>query len=246
MDTALSGRRALVVGGTSGIGRAIAEALVAEGVRVVVAGRRDLQGPAGSVAAVRADISDERQIDRMVEQAADKLGGLDLFVNSAARRENGALVDLDTAAYERTIATTLTGCVLCCRAVVPHLLRGIEPAIVIVGSTTTKSTQLGETAYRAAKAGLQAHAEVLAVELASAGVRVNLLTPGAVDTPFVGDFSPEARVRSIAQIPLHREATADEIAPAAVFLLSTRLAGYITGSELVVDGGLQRRPLNLP
>jgi 3-oxoacyl-[acyl-carrier protein] reductase len=246
MDAALEGRRALVVGGTSGIGLAIAEALVAEGARVAVAGRRDLPGPAGAVAALRADISDERQINRMVDQAVAELGGLDLFVNSAARRENGLLVDLDTAAYERTIATTLTGCVLCCRAVVPHLRRGIDPAIVIVGSTATKSTQLGETAYRAAKAGLQAHAEVLAVELASAGVRVNLLTPGAVDTAFVADFSPEARARSVAQIPLHREATPGEIAPAAVFLLSSRLAGYITGAELVVDGGLQRRPLNLP
>lgn len=243
MQTGLAGRRALVIGGTSGIGRAIAEALAAEGVRVAIAGRRAMGSTPGMAATITADIADERQVDAMVAESVAVLGGLDLFINAAARRENQELLRLESAALERTLRTTLTGCILACRAVAPHLMRGAEPAVVIIGSTATKSVQAGETAYRAAKAGLQAHVEVMAVELAAAGVRVNLLTPGAVDTPFVADVPAAARAAVVRQIPMLREAIPAEIAPAAVFLLSTRLASYITGAELVVDGGLQHRPL---
>ena len=243
MDTGLAGRRALLIGGTSGIGHAIAEALAAEGVRVAIAGRRAMGSTPGMAATITADIADERQVDAMVAESVAVLGGLDLFINAAARRENQELLRLESAALERTLRTTLTGCILACRAVAPHLMRGAEPAVVIIGSTATKSVQAGETAYRAAKAGLQAHVEVMAVELAAAGVRVNLLTPGAVDTPFVADVPAAARAAVVRQIPMLREATPAEIAPAAVFLLSTRLASYITGAELVVDGGLQHRPL---
>jgi len=243
LETGLRGRRALVVGGTSGIGRAIAEALVAEGAEVAIAGRR----PAGTdgmfAATISADIADEQQVDAMVAEAVRALGGLDLFINAAALRENQDLLELESAALDRTLRTTLTGCILACRAAVPHLLRGADPAVVIIGSTATKSAQPGETAYRAAKAGLQAHVEVMAVELAVAGIRVNLLTPGAVDTPFVAEVPVEARAAVARQIPMLREATPAEIAPAAVFLLSHRLSSYVTGAELVVDGGLQHRPL---
>jgi len=194
-------------------------------------------------ATISADIADERQLDAMVAEAVRALGGLDLFINAAALRENQDLLELESAALDRTLRTTLTGCILACRAVVPHLLRGANPAVVIIGSTATKSVQPGETAYRAAKAGLQAHVEVMAVELAVAGIRVNLLTPGAVDTPFVAKVPIEARAAVARQIPMLREATPAEIAPAAVFLLSHRLSSYVTGAELVVDGGLQHRPL---
>jgi NAD(P)-dependent dehydrogenase (short-subunit alcohol dehydrogenase family) len=243
METGLEGRRALVVGGTSGIGLAIAEALVAEGSRVAIASRR-ATGPTRTFAAtIAADIGDERQVDAMVAEAVAVLGGLDLFVNAVARRENQDLLKVESAALERTLRTSLMGCILACRAVVPHLLLGRTPAVLVIGSTATKSAQPGETAYRAAKAGLQAHVEVMAVELAEAGVRVNLLSPGAVDTPFVADVPAETRAAVARQIPMLREATPAEIAPAAIFLLSSRLASYVTGAELVVDGGLQHRPL---
>ena len=116
-------------------------------------------------------------------------------------------------------------------------------AILAVGSTATVSAQPRETAYRASKAALKAHIEVAAVELAPFGIRVNLLTPGATDTPFVADSPAEFRRRAMQSVPLRREARAEEMAPAALFLLSDRLAGYVTGSELVVDGGLRLRPI---
>ena len=116
-------------------------------------------------------------------------------------------------------------------------------SILAVGSTATVSAQPRETAYRASTAALKAHIEVAAVELAPFGIRVNLLTPGGTDTPFVADAPAAQRARAIREIPLRREARSEEMAPAALFLLSERLAGYITGTELIVDGGLRHRPI---
>lgn len=250
MESGLRGRRALVTGGASGIGRAAALALAAEGVAVAIADRND-PGEAVDAAtalgvralAILADVSVEDDVVRMVRAAAEALGGLDLYVNSAGGTWHEPLARLTREAWERTMATNVAASVYACREAGRLFVRQRRGAIVAIGSTATVSAQPRETAYRASKAALKAHIEVAAVEFAPFGVRVNLVTPGATETPFVGALDAAQRSRVHAEIPLRREAAPDEIANAVVFLLSDRLAGYVTGTELVVDGGLHLRPM---
>jgi meso-butanediol dehydrogenase/(S,S)-butanediol dehydrogenase/diacetyl reductase len=250
MDAGLEGRRALVTGGGSGIGRAIALALAAEGVDVAICGRRERPVVVSELLALgvhavglQADVSVETEVVRVVEAAASALGGLDLYVNVAAGTWHEPLTRVSAASWEQTIATNVSACVWGCREVGRRLIAQGHGSIVTVGSTALVSAQPRETAYRASKAALKAHVEVAAVELAPHGIRVNLLTPGAVDTELVAGASADQRAAATRQIPMRREAQPEEVAPAAVFLLSDRLAGYVTGTDLVVDGGLHLRPI---
>ena len=250
MEANLEGRRALVVGGSSGIGRAIAEALAAEGVDVAIASRGEdhgaldaLRARGGRAVHLRGDVSTERGAETLVSAAETSLGGLDLLVNAAATRLNEPITRLSARALERTFATNVTGCIFLCRSAARRFIATGHGTVVLVGSTATVSAQPGETAYRASKAALRAHLEVMAVELAPFGIRANLVTPGATDTPFIAGLGEAQRTRAAEEIPLGREARPDEIAGAALFLLSDRLASYITGAELLVDGGLHLRPI---
>ena len=250
LDTGLAGSTALITGGGSGIGRAIALALAAEGVDVAIADLRrrpevvaELASAGVRAHGILADVSKEEDVVRMVSEATDALGGLDLYVNDAAGTWHEALTRLTRFAFEKTMATNVAASVFACREVARIFIGQRRGSILAVGSTATVSAQPRETAYRASKAALKAHIEVAAVELAPFGVRVNLLTPGGTDTPFVADAPAAQRARAIQEIPLRREARPEEMAPAAVFLLSDRLAGYITGAELIVDGGLRHRPI---
>jgi NAD(P)-dependent dehydrogenase (short-subunit alcohol dehydrogenase family) len=250
LDSGLTGQRALVTGGASGIGRAIALALAAEGVDVAIAdlsSRPEVVAELASVGVrahgIVADVSNEDDVVRMVAEAADALGGLDLYVNNAAGAWHEALTRVTRSAFEKTMATNVAASVFACREVARIFVRQKRGSILAVASTAIVSAQPRETAYRASKAALKAHIEVAAVELAPFGVRVNLLTPGATDTPFVADAPKVQRARALREVPLRREARPEEMAPAAVFLLSDRLAGYITGADLVVDGGLRLRPI---
>lgn len=251
MKTGLAGKRALVTGGASGIGRAIAMALAEERAAVAVADRRpteavvaEIRAAGGTAHGLTADVSEEAAVVAMVAEADRVLGGVDLYVNNAAGTWHEPVTGVTRSALEKTFATNVAASIFGTREVARHLIRaGRTGAILAVCSTATASAQPRETAYRASKAALKAHVEVAAVELAPFGIRVNLLTPGATDTPFVAGASPEQRRRALREVPLRREAHPEEMAPAALFLLSDRLAGYVTGSELVVDGGLRLRPM---
>lgn len=250
METGLSGSRALITGGASGIGYGIAEALASEGVAVAVASRRpsaaaveQLRGRGATALSIEADVRVEADVVRMVRDAEEGLGGLDLFVNCAAAAHHEPITRLTTVAWHSTIDTNVTASVVACREVARRFVKQRHGSILIVGSTTLAMALPRETAYRASKAALKAQMEVLAVELAPFGVRVNLLTPGAFDTPLVAPASPALRKAVVYQIPLRREAEPREIGASAVLLLSDRLSPYTTGAELRVDGGLSLRPI---
>ena len=242
IDPALADARALVTGGASGIGRAIALALEAEGAAVAVVDRNE--SDVGRLR-IRETLGDERASERVVARVEAELGGIDVLVSCAAVALHEPVTELSSAAWGATLASNLTACVWTCRAAARRMVAAGRGSILVVGSTSLYTPAPGESAYRASKAGLKAFAEVLAIELAPHGIRVNVLTPGAVRTPLTAGMGDEQRSRLVAEIPLRREAMPDELVGTALLLLSDRLSPYTTGAEFVVDGGISLRPLEL-
>ncbi|PWJ27045.1 hypothetical protein ATK17_3231 [Branchiibius hedensis] len=238
----LHGRRALVTGGPRGIGKVIAEALLAAGAEVVVASRSEPQQlpQYGDQRAhfIAADIRDVEQQARLVDETVAAVGGLDLLVNNA-----GGSPEADA----RTASPRLMASVITLNLVAPmQLARLAYPAleqshagglIINIGSVSGRHPMPGTAAYSAAKAGLSMATRALAVEFAPA-VRVNEVTVGLVLTDaasdYYGDDDGPARVAGV--IPMQRMATAQDVA-GAVLLLCSPLAGYINGASLLVDGG---------
>jgi 3-oxoacyl-[acyl-carrier protein] reductase len=244
IDSGLAGKRAIVAGGASGIGRAIAEALAAEGVAVAVVDRTPVTGPS-ELLAVAAELGDEEASVAAVEDAAKLLGGLDLLVYTAAQAHHEPALELTPAAWAATLASNVSGCVWTCREAARRMVAAGAGSMLVVGSTSLYTPAASEAAYRASKAALKAYAEVLALELALHGVRVNVLTPGAFRTPLTAHMSAERRAELVSEIPLRREGITDELCATALLLLSDKLSPYTTGAEFVVDGGLRLRALSL-
>ncbi len=252
MNSGLDGKKALITGGGSGIGRAIALALAREGVDIAVASRNPSPSTIGQIEALGvealrlcADVSDEDQVGRMVEEAIDGLGGLDLYVNNAAGAWHEPVTKLTTESWLKTINTNLSACVWACREASKYFISQGHGSILIVGSTAIWNPLYKEASYRVSKTGLRAYMEVLAMELAPYGIRVNMVSPGHFPTKLTAGLE-EDRAKILAhEIPLRRFGNPDELGAASVLLLSDRLSPYTTGSELVIDGGLKLRSLPL-
>lgn len=245
METGLSGNKALVSGGSGGIGSAIVQALLDEGATVAVLDREPYPAPHDNARFfIETDLRHEDAVVGNVRTAAARLGGIDLFVNCAAVHRAEPIWDLSRESWDEMLAVNLTACALSCREVAREMQPRRRGSILIVGSTAVHTPGYRESGYRASKAGLKALMEVLAVELAPWGIRVNMLTPGAFPTGLVQDIGPQQRAAVAADVPLGaREGHVSELQGAAVLLLSDRLSPYTTGSELVVDGGLHLRPV---
>lgn len=253
MDTGLKDKRALITGGGSGIGRAIALALAGEGAHVAVASRNPDPKTIAEIESlgVRAlrlciDVSKEDQVVRMIEQTIEGLGGLDLYINNAAAHWDEPVTKVTTEGWLNSIHTNLSACVWACRKISKHFIAQDHGSILIVGSTCTHSPLYKETSYRVSKTGLNAYMGVLAVELAQFHIRVNMLTPGFFPTRVSAHLTTDKKKEKIIldTIPFRRAGSLEkDIGPTAVFLLSDKLNAYTTGSEFVVDGGLSLRPL---
>jgi 3-oxoacyl-[acyl-carrier protein] reductase len=242
IETGLAGKRALVTGGASGIGRAIALALKDEGVAVAIVDRNPADETLADVR-LTIELGDERSSVEAVEQAAAALGGLDLLVSAAATVRHEPTTALTPDAWRETLDSNLAAGAWTCRESARQLIRGGGGAILVIGSTSVYTPLAGEAAYRASKAGLKAYVQVLALELAPFSIRVNLLTPGAFRTPLTAGTTQERRAQLVREIPLGREGVPPELGATALLLLSDRLSPYTTGAEFVVDGGLSLRPL---
>lgn len=245
----LSRRTAIITGASSGVGRAAARLFAAEGAAVVLGARRAeaLAGVAeaivaegGRAAAVPGDVRDEAFARALVETALDEFGRLDVAFNNAGTL--GALGPAETLsgdAWAETLAVNLTGAFLGAKHQIPAL-RARGGALMFTSSFVGCAAGFpGMAAYAASKAGLVGLTQALAVELGPAGVRVNALVSGGVDTPMAATFapSPDAR-RALAQLyPLGRLAQAEEIARAALYLASDA-SSFMTGAAMVVDGGV--------
>jgi 3-oxoacyl-[acyl-carrier protein] reductase len=250
----LAGKVALVTGGGSGIGEAIARALAGAGAAVAVSGRRrevldsvvsSLEQAGASALAVPGDVASPRDAAAMVKRTVAELGGLHVLVNNAGIVRGGAIERMTEEDIDAVIDIDLKGPIHTLRAALPHLAahgKG-EGASVINISSSVSQTVVGNTSvYSAAKAGLDQLTRCLALDLADRGVRVNAICPGIVETPIFETVmsAPAARryLRSAAKVtPLGRPGRPEDIAELALFLASPR-SQWMTGSVLTLDGGI--------
>ncbi|MFV0524856.1 MAG: SDR family NAD(P)-dependent oxidoreductase [Acidimicrobiales bacterium] len=246
-----AGRVAVVTGGTSGIGLATARRLAAEGATVVVAGRDRARGREAVAALgegggfVATDVTDRDSVDALFATVADRHGRLDVLVNSAGAVAVAPLATMRPDRWDRVLDVNLTSVFHLCQAALP-LLAGTAAAdptpaaaIVNVASLDGVAGDKGMTAYGAAKAGVLNLTRALALELIGRGIRVNAVSPGAVDTPMTVTTARDAtNARTFAEaIPAGRFGTPEEIAAAIAFVASPD-AGFMVGANLVVDGGV--------
>jgi len=231
----LAGKRAVVTGSASGIGRAAAEALAAAGARVA---GLDLRESATEVSVV-GDTGRVADVERAADAAVEVLGGVDIWVNNAARLFVRPLVETSDEEWRSLLGPNLDGYFFGCRAAGRRMLaQGTGGRIVNVTSAVNVLAVSGLSAYGAAKGAIASLTKALALELAPGGITVNAVAPGAVDTPLNANaYTPEVRETYEHRIPLGRIGSPEEIADTIVFLASDA-ARYVTGQELVVDGGL--------
>ncbi|WP_335991140.1 SDR family NAD(P)-dependent oxidoreductase [Glycomyces sp. MUSA5-2] len=233
----LAGRTAIVTGGARGIGEAYVRALHAEGMRVVIADVLAEQGKALAEelegARFRAlDVTDEGAWDAAVAETLDAFGAVDVLVNNAGIANAAPIEHFTLAKWNAVLAVNLTGVFLGCRAVVPAMKAAGRGAIVNVSSVEGLRGSERLHGYTAAKFGVRGLTKSLAVELGPAGIRVNSLHPGFVATDMTTRIDPDRL-----QIPLGRPGVPADLAGALVFLAGDASA-YLTGAEIVVDGGM--------
>jgi 3-oxoacyl-[acyl-carrier protein] reductase len=234
----LAGKTALVTGGSRGIGAAIAEELAAAGAAVTLSYRSG-KDEAEQVAertggrAVQADVSDANDAKRLVDEA----GELDILVNNAGLTRDGLLARMSDEDWREVLETNLGGVFHTCRAAARGMMKRRSGAIVNISSIVGLHGNPGQTNYSASKAGIIGFTKALARELGNRGVRANVVAPGYVDTRLTQVIADDLKETMLANTPLGRFGTAEDVARAVRFLCSDE-ASFITGEVLLVDGGL--------
>jgi 3-oxoacyl-(acyl-carrier-protein) reductase len=243
----LTGRTALVTGGSRGIGRAIALALAEEGADVAVnyvsseSAARDVvtniakMGRRGILA--QADVSDFPDTFRMAQDVLKQFGHLDILVNNAGINSDKTFVKMDHASWRKVLAINLDGVFNCTKVFVDGMLGQNYGRVVNITSVIGQIGNFGQANYAASKAGVAAFTKSLAKELAGKGVTVNAVAPGFIETEMVEGIPEKVRDRLLAQIPLRRFGSAEEVARAVCYIVSSD-GDYITGAELSINGGL--------
>nr|WP_256069831.1 3-oxoacyl-ACP reductase FabG [Streptomyces sp. DvalAA-14] len=239
----------MVTGGSRGIGAAVAKRLARDGMYVLVNYRsrvkeatavvEEIRAAGGVAEAARADVSQEDQTREMFRQLRRSHGRLDVLVNNAGLTDDGFVVLMSDRKWRSVIDTDLTGAFHCARDGVRMMLAAGRGTVVNVSSVSGLAGPSGQANYAAAKAGLIALTKSLATEVADRGVRVNTVVPGFVDSDMLRKMPPETLADQLRQVPMRRVGTCDEVAAAVAWLAGPE-SSYVTGSTLVVDGGLIR------
>jgi NAD(P)-dependent dehydrogenase (short-subunit alcohol dehydrogenase family) len=247
MTGRLSGRRILVTGGGRGLGRAIAVRAAGEGAAIGLVGRtqrsleeaaREVSSHGVAAAVAAADVADAAAVESAVAALSEALGGLDGLVTAAAVDCAWAPTgEMDVEEWNRTIAINLSGAFYCCRFALSDLVAAGGGAIVNFSSVAGERAWAEDVAYNASKAGVELLTRTIAVEYAGRGVRANCLAPGVIDAGMTDEVTSEEERERLRRLhPAGRFGTADEVAEAAVWLLS-EAASFTTGATLRVDGG---------
>jgi meso-butanediol dehydrogenase/(S,S)-butanediol dehydrogenase/diacetyl reductase len=239
----LQDKIAIVTGGSSGIGKAIAEKFVAEGAEVVIANRTREDGEAvaeelgDSCTYEQTDVREYEQVEALVEFTVEEFGRLDVMVNNAGIGSVNPVGEMELAEWEDVTTTDLDGVVYGTKAALPHL-EATDGCVVNNASIYGLVGGKGAAAYSAAKGGVVNFTEQVAIDYADEGVRVNCICPGFVETPMTEDLLETERFYNyvVENTPMDRPAQPEEIAPLVAFLASDE-AGYITGANVPIDGG---------
>jgi 3-oxoacyl-[acyl-carrier protein] reductase len=243
----LSGKVAIVTGGSRGIGRAVAEALAAQGARVVVTyvkGEAEAQKVAEGIVArggnaeiLGFDVAEMKPTEEAIAAAAKRLGRLDILVANAGIAVDGLLLRVKEEDIDRVFDVNVKGALASARAATKVMMRARTGRVVFLSSVVGEMGNAGQAVYSASKAALLGLTKTLAREYASRGITVNAVTPGFIDTDMTTGLSDELKETMLKAVPLGRTGRADEVAAAIAFLCSDE-AGYITGQTLRVNGGM--------
>lgn len=244
----LEGRVALVTGGSRGIGRAIAEALAREGAAVAVNYRSGkeladevvagIEQSGGRAAAVGGDVSDYGDAEKLVAQTVEQLGGLHILVNNAGVARDALIYNMDPGDWLDVMRVNFGGTFNCTKAALSVFMKEREGSIVNISSVMGERGWTGESNYAASKGAVNAFTRCAAVEFARFGIRVNAVLPGFAPTDMVAGLMDKDGGKGISkQIPMKHFGTVDEVAQAALFLASPA-SSHMTGSLIVVDGGV--------
>ena len=246
----LKGKVAIITGARRGMGKSHAITLAKAGIKVVVAdiSQEDCQKvvdemkkQGGQGLAVKCDVTKKEEVDKMVEMAIKKWGRVDILVNNAGICQFKPFLELTEEEWDRTLNINLKGYFLCAQATAKEMVKKKSGVIINIASIAMGQVGVGFpnlAHYCASKGGIVGLTETLALELAPYGIRVNAISPGAIETPMVDPLKtdPKTMEATLARIPLHRMGKPEEVSNLVLFLASDA-SSYMTGSDVVIDGG---------
>lgn len=247
----LAGKIAIITGGASGIGAASARLFAAEGACVAIADMEqgaidavvaEITATGGEAFGMVADVADAAQVEAFVSAVAERYGAVHVLFSNAGIGGKGSVVEIDVDAFSRTLAVNLGGSFLCSKYAIPHMQAAGGGSIIFTASELALIGSKRNAAYTASKAALIGMARSMALDHAPAGIRVNVLCPGPIDTPMLQrsivthDHPDEYAQLIVDDVPLGRIGRADEIARVALFLAADE-SSFMTGSTVVADGG---------
>lgn len=244
-DKILLGKRALVTGGTAGIGQAIAEAFALAGAEVAIFGTNEERGQqvvdmlnkSSKGIFVKVDVANTKEVEGAIKGVLDTFGPIDILINNAGITKDGLLMAMKEEDWDQVLDVNLKSCYNTCRAVIRSMMKSRKGKIINISSVVGLTGNPGQVNYCAAKAGMIGMTKALAKEVASRGIQVNCIAPGFIRTSMTDALSEAQKEEIIARVPLGRMGESVEIAAAALFLAGPH-SDYITGQTLTVDGGM--------